>query len=305
MNGQRINIMSASRRRYDLLQKRLDQFTRMLHGLAEGDVSALHRTRVATRRLREILPVLQLKPDLVERLGRRLKKVTARLGPVRELDVLAELVDELQESGRHDAQVLRRVTAALSGERREAREHLYAKLPTGELQRIGGKLEKIAIDLQERKPSREWRWAVDARVSRRAATVTHALDEAGSLYVPERLHHVRIALKKLRYALEVASESAGGKSTPDITTLKRHQDILGRLHDLQVLMERVRQIQPSLALPDVTMWRRVDALLTTLENDCRRLHAKFMHQQNSVRAICERVSRASEADAPPRPAVAS
>ena len=277
----------------------------MLHGLAEGDVRALHRTRVATRRLREILPVLQLKPDLAERLGRRLKKVTTRLGPVRELDVLGQLTDELEESGRHDAQVLRRVSAAIAGECRQAREHLYAKLPTGELRRIADKLEKIAGDLQERKPSREWRWAVDARVSRRAATVTQALDEAGSLYVPERLHHVRIALKKLRYSLEVASESAGGKSTPDITTLKRHQDILGRLHDLQVLMDRVRQIQPSLALPDVTMWRRVDALLTTLENDCRRLHAKFMHQQNSVRAICERVSRAGESHAPTRPAVAS
>jgi CHAD domain-containing protein len=273
----------------------------MLHGLGDGDVRALHRTRVASRRLREILPVLQLKPAVADRLGRRLKNVTARLGPVRELDVLLQLVEEMLESGRHDAQVLRRVATAMAAECRDARAHLVAKLPTDELERIARKLEKIAGGLREHKPSREWRWAVDARVSRRAATLRRAMDDAGSIYLPERLHAVRIALKKLRYALEVASESAGGKSTPDIRTLKRHQDLLGRLHDVQVLVARVRQMQPSLALPDVTMWRRIDALASTLENDCRRLHATFMHQQSSVRAICERVTEAASA----RPAVAS
>jgi CHAD domain-containing protein len=276
----------------------------MLHSLGDGDARALHRTRVASRRLREILPVLQLKPAVADRLGRRLKSVTVRLGPVRELDVLAQLVDEMLASGRHDAQVLRRVAAAMAGECRDARAHLFAKLPTGELQRIAHKLEKIAGEIQEDKPSREWRWAVDARVSRRAAMLSRAMDDAGSIYLPERLHAVRIALKKLRYALEVASESAGGKSTADIQTLKRHQDVLGRLHDVQMLVARVRQMQPLLALPDVTMWRRIDALVSTLENDCRRLHATFMHQQSSVRAICERVTRVTGA-APSRPAVAS
>src|SRR4029077_2898796 len=78
--------------RYDLLNPRLERFTRMLHGLADGDVRALHRTRVAARRLREILPVLELDPDVARRLGRRLRKVTERLGVVLELDVLASLI---------------------------------------------------------------------------------------------------------------------------------------------------------------------------------------------------------------------
>ena len=197
--------MSASRRRDDLLTKRLEQFTRMLQALGEGDAHALHRTRVASRRLREILPVLQLKPELVERLGKRLKTVTARLGAVRELDVLAQLIDELQSAGRYDGQTLRRVGASISAERAQARTRLYEKLPTDELQRIARKLEKAGSHLRDAKSARGWRWAAEARVSRRAATLTHALDNAGSLYLPERLHHVRIALKKLRYALEVAA----------------------------------------------------------------------------------------------------
>ena len=292
--GQPLNIMSASRRRYDLLFKRLEQFTQVLHALGEGDVRALHRTRVASRRLREILPVLQLKPEISERLGRRLKKVTVQLGVVRELDVLAELVAELQNAGTFDPQVLRRVAAAIDDERIAARDRLYAKLPTRELERIAKKLEKVGGDLRDAKPSRGWQYAVDARVSRRAATLSEALDAAGALYLPERLHDVRIALKKLRYALEIAGAAAGVKSKADIKALKREQDVLGRLHDLQVLIDRVRQLQPALAAPDVTLWRKIDALVAALEDECRRLHAKFVRGTSPIRAICERAIREGE-----------
>jgi len=298
-------IMSASRRRFELLHKRLEQFTGMLQAIGEGDVRAVHRTRIASRRLREILPVLQLKPELVERLGRRLKNVTVQLGDVRELDVLAALVAELQASGQHDRQALRRVASAMSDERARARDRLCAKLPTRELERIARKLEKAGGDLRDHKPSRGWQWAVEARVSRRAETLMKALDAAGSIYLPERLHEVRIALKKLRYAVEVAGEAAGVKSLSDIKTLKRHQDTLGRLHDLQVLIDHVRESQPSLAAPDAVMWRKIDALTVSLEDECRRLHAKFLHQESGIRAICGRVCRAAESAPQVRRAMAS
>src|SRR5262252_1561549 len=128
--------MSESRRRADLLQKRLEQFTRLLHELQQGDVRALHRTRVASRRLREILPVLQLKHDVAVRLGRRLKHVTAELGRVRELDVLLAVIAELRESGRHDTLALRRVATELSAEQAETRQRLESRLPIGELRRL-------------------------------------------------------------------------------------------------------------------------------------------------------------------------
>ncbi len=297
--------MSASRRRYDLLQKRLEQFTRMLHELGEGEVRALHRTRVASRRLREILPVLQLKGELADRLGRRLKKVTERLGAVRELDVLGALVAELERSGQHDPGVLRRLSAVLADERTRARERLYAKLPRRELDRIARKLDRIGTHLRGHKPSRGWQWAVDARVTSRAGTLLRALDDAGAIYLPERLHHVRIALKKLRYAIEIAGEADGVKPIGDLKTLKRAQDVLGRLHDVQVLIDRIRQLQPSLAPPDVILWRKIDVLTASLENDCRRLHAKFLHQQSGIRALSERVARAGGRAAPERRAVAS
>jgi len=285
--------MRTSIRRDALLRKRVEQFTRMLHGLEEGDVRALHRTRVASRRLREVLPVLQLDPTVSRKLTRRLRKVTAHLGVVRELDVLLLLIEELQQSGQHDNRALRALASAMVDKRRQARERLMAKVPIGELHRIAAKLGKVADALGAPESSRAWRWALDARVARRAAGLKRTIHDAGAVYLPERLHDVRIALKKLRYALELSVEASGAKTTVDLTTLKRLQAVLGRLHDLQVLIDRVRDVQGALATPDLTVWRDLDALTTYLENSCRRLHARFIHDRAAILTICDRVGAKS------------
>src|SRR5262245_18680174 len=87
-----IPIMTVSGRRQDLIRSRLGTFTRTLHGVSTGDVKAVHRTRVATRRIRELLPLLGLKSLAASKLERRLRKLTRRLGAVRELDVLLLLI---------------------------------------------------------------------------------------------------------------------------------------------------------------------------------------------------------------------
>jgi CHAD domain-containing protein len=80
---------------YGLFRKRLDAFAQDLEGVEAGDVEALHRTRVASRRLRELIPLLQLDQDVARVLNRRLRKATIQLGTVRELDVLMLLIEEL------------------------------------------------------------------------------------------------------------------------------------------------------------------------------------------------------------------
>src|SRR5262245_40206134 len=78
-----------------IFRKRARAFSRDMEGIHDGDAAALHRTRVASRRLRELLPILGLEREESRKLSRRLKKVTRRLGTVRELDVHALLVREL------------------------------------------------------------------------------------------------------------------------------------------------------------------------------------------------------------------
>jgi CHAD domain-containing protein len=288
--------MPVSTTRSELLKKRLDRFTRVLHAAEQGEVRALHQARVASRRLRELIPVLQLESGTAHKLGRRLRKVTTRLGTVRELDVLLLLIDELHVTGRRGSGALGRVGVAVSKARDVARKRLFVHLPIAEMSRLARKLDRIAAELQhaERASSktaaRSWRWAIDARVARRASRLSAAMADAGALYLPERLHAVRIAVKKLRYAVELSTEAGSETAGADLRMLTRGQELLGRMHDLQVLIDRVRQTQASLTPPSVTVWRDLDALMTSIEDDCRRLHARYMRTRDALGAVAERRS---------------
>lgn len=288
--------MPVSTTRSELLGKRLDRFTRVLQGLGEGDVPSLHQARVASRRLRELMPILQLEGPLARKLTRRLRKITGRLGAVRELDVLVLLIDEMHVSRRPGSGALGRVGVAISKARDEARKKLFAHIPIAELTRLARKLGRVAADLQETEASsskasaRSWRWAIDARVSRRASDLSGAIADAGALYLPERLHAVRIAVKKLRYTVELAAEASSARRGADLRVLTRGQDLLGRMHDLQVLLDRVRQTQASLAPPSVTVWRELDIVILSIEDDCRRHHARYMGMRAALDALAERCS---------------
>lgn len=299
----RLYIMPASRRRYDLLRKRLDLFTKMLPAVEQGDVRALHRARVATRRLRELLPLLNLDETTARRLTRRLKKATVRLGDIRELDVLASLIDELMTSGSRDRAAFEYVAAAVRDRRDAARAAFADENAVDDLRRLADKLKTALDSLEERDvprhgghsaaPERGWRWAVDARIARRAERLQHAIREAGTVYVAERLHDVRIALKKLRYALELDAEIRGISGTPELRTLRRSQELLGRLHDFQMLIaeaRRVRDGEPDGTPPLPRDINSLSALIESLEIDCRHLHARYIRERPSLTAICDRLS---------------
>jgi CHAD domain-containing protein len=286
--------MVPSTPRHALFLRRLRRFTRTLPGVEAGDARAVHRMRVASRRLRELLPVLQLERQSSGRLPRRLRKVTRRLGGVRELDVVALEVAELRRQEPGCAKAL----DVLEQEARQARDRAHERLVQSgaarELRRIAGKLETAAARVRDdRSPlaRRRWIWAVEARVARRAALLRLAIDEAGSVYLAERLHAVRIALKKVRYGVELLWEGTGRAARrADLVRLRHDQDLLGHLHDLHVLIERVRRAQTSLAPPDLTVWRDLERISALLEARCRRLHAQYVRRRPALAGLCDRLS---------------
>src|SRR3954470_4832011 len=295
-------IMPASTTRSELLRKRVDQLQRVLHGLEAGDVRALHQARVASRRLRELTPLLQLERSKARKLLRRLRKITTHLGPVRELDVLLMQIDEVHAAGRRgSAGGLGRVGIRVSKARDEARKRLVVELPANRLARFARQLDRVATDIAEaeressKTTARSWRWAIEARVAKRARRLSDSIAAAGAVYLPERLHAVRISIKKLRYSVELSAEAAGRRVDPDLRLLKRGQELLGRLHDLQMLIEHVRETQASLAPPSVAVWRELDVLIVSFEDDCRRLHARYMRLRDSLTAIAERRSQGATA----------
>jgi CHAD domain-containing protein len=266
----------------------------MLHGVDAGAVRAVHRTRVASRRLRELMPVLQLDRDSSDKIGRRLRRVTRRLGAVRELDVLLQLIDELRTSRAYPDHALRCVAADVRQARATAHHEACGNRASAERRRVARKLEKVCRQMEKSIPEghagRAWRWAIEARVARRAATVEQAIGEAGSVYLQERLHLVRISLKKLRYGIELEAEAAGDGGSADLRTLKRGQEILGRMHDLQVLIDRVRRVHAAQDPRALSLRRDLDGLVTELDKSCRRLHARYVRQRKGLLAICRRLT---------------
>jgi CHAD domain-containing protein len=269
----------------------------MLPGVAKGDVLALHQARVATRRLREILPVLQLDADAARKLGRRLRRVTRRLGDVRELDVLPPLLDELRASHEAHADAVTRVSAAIAKARDEARKNLEDRLPAEGLDRLSRKLDHVVQSLRHdekrganrRSPDHDKAavWAIDARVAHRAARLGEALEKSTAVYLPERLHAARIATKKLRYALELSGALGRPGVAPILRTLKRSQDVLGRMHDLQVLIDRVRDVQASLTPASLPVWRHLDALIVAVDAKCRLLHARYLRARPGLQSVVD------------------
>jgi CHAD domain-containing protein len=218
------------------------------------------------------------------------------------LDVLLLLIDELRVSRREHREALAHVAVAVARQRDEARKRLFDRLPTDDIWRVAKKVARVARGLDDLEASggtaveQRWHWAIEARVANRAQRLTVAIQEAGAVYLPERLHRVRIAVKKLRYAAELAAEIAGERSSPDIRTLRRAQDTLGRLHDVQVLIERVRETQASLTPPSVPLWRATDALVNALDINCRQLHARYMRVRSDLEAAAARLARTPPSD---------
>ena len=83
------------------LGRRVEALAGHLQAALDGDERAIHQARVATRRLREIAPIVTDQSGRGERLRRRLKRLTAGLGPVRELDVALTLVNGRAKERRH------------------------------------------------------------------------------------------------------------------------------------------------------------------------------------------------------------
>jgi CHAD domain-containing protein len=278
----------------------------MLQGVEKGDVRALHRTRVASRRLREVLPVLALDSDVTAKLSSRLRKITSRLGEVREADVLLGVIDELGKDRRYPPDALASLAALVREDRERARQRNLSKSRISELHRVAAKLNKLGRRLESEEAAEvnsgvrtagrapagpePWRWAIEARIARRASALADTVSEAGTLYLVERLHAVRIAAKKLRYALELSADVTRRRSTPELRLLRRVQDTLGRLHDLETLVGRARAAQTSLTPPDITVWRQLDTVIGLLEDDCRRLHARYLVSREQLLALCVHLS---------------
>ena len=282
--------------RPDIFRQRVVAFDEPLAKAKGGKVRAVHRARVASRRLREILPVMEADASECRRALDRLRQAARQLGRLRDLDVSLQLLDDVEEAARGPSPGVRTLRKRLAQTRQDALDKARRRGWGRKLHRTAKLLTRLAESLSDGAPStsRRWRWTLGARGAHRAQALLAAMDDAGQKLEPEAIHNVRKALKRLRYAIELAEEAAGTGVTADLFWLTSAQSRLGRLHDRHVLMALVAEVRQSLRSRDRQARRDLRALSANLDAECRVLHAAYLGSRAALRDLCRRVLSQTE-----------
>lgn len=210
---------------------------------------AVHQARVATRRLRSDLSTLKplLKAKTLHQLREDLKEAGARLGTLRDTDVMLERlrksVSKLSPREREEAEVY---VAHLVRERGDARSHVLDYLSSDAYVITVDHL----VDAIDRPPVR----TADLRAAdvlpdltaRRWKALKRRMKQLGSKPADQDLHQVRIAAKRCRYAAELAAPVVGEQAALMAKTLADLQSVLGKLQDAVVLEQWIRSTSAHL-----------------------------------------------------------
>ena len=268
-----------------LLDTRAGALQRYLPAAIAGDERGVHQARVASRRLREAVPVLSagLKRSKYRKAVRKIRKLTCALGSVRELDVTLQLIDELAGGDDLSRPALQDVRLHVAAERERLRDTMLADLAAVNARKLDRRLASLSESITA-EPSTAWRLALTARLLKRARRLTASIETAGQLYAPEHLHQVRIAAKKLRYGLELAADAGIAGAAAAVRTVKRTQATLGGLHDLQILQGQVAAVQ-SAPQARPAAHEELAAVAGRIEEQCRLLHGKYVRSVPALRQV--------------------
>lgn len=205
------------------------------------DTEAVHRLRVATRRLRAVLraaaPLLERESS--ERLRGELGWLADVLGPLRDLDVLeAYLRTEIGSLDPIDEAAAGELVERIAGEREAARSAMLVELSSNRYFDLLGVLDNITATLSvvSGGPS------LETIAGREFAKLRKTILRAGSTPSDEQLHRVRIRGKRARYAAELAEPLVGKRARRFVQEAKRFQDVVGEHQDAVVAEERIRTL---------------------------------------------------------------
>jgi CHAD domain-containing protein len=272
-----------------LLRRQSEILRDALPAIRDGDDQGVHIARVATRRVRELLPLIDY-PTTRGRadLASEFKAIGRALGKVRDADVQSGLMRYLESRIPAAAPAL--VVVRQKGERKRLAlaRSLIKQLEEREI----GKLLDVAkvtgrshlAAWGRLRPT--WERGLRRALVDRAVDARSAIAHATGVYFPNRAHHARIALKKFRYAAEIADETAVWTAPEDIRELKKGQDVLGDLHDRQALIDHLIAALDSGSLPLEAA--QVQLIVQVVEAEVHDLHAKYLGRRSRLLEICAR-----------------
>jgi len=207
-------------------------------------VDGIHDMRVSSRRLRVALREARtlIEPRLHGQLQEALATVTEALGHARELDVMTLMMEEYVKDAYGPWKLAaEHALCEIRAVRKEARHGCAEAVRAVDTAEFDA-LVRAALD-QLRKKKRDDLTEIGEGLVRRLREVRRAYRDWRESEEAEDLHRVRIALKKLRYALEFYIP-AYDKNLPQlIDEIKAAQEMLGDWHDADVLCDALERIE--------------------------------------------------------------
>lgn len=259
-----------------------------LPGVLDGMEASIHDARIATRRIRELLPLLgdQKRRKSKEDLYSRFKRLGRSLGRVRDADVRVTLLASLETRMPHAAPALVVLRQQREQERLDLLRKLIKRLERLEAVRMIDMLDEHPLSLAGAlsggvRPGRTWRRDLRYTLRERAAATAEAIEHATGVYFPDRAHAARIAIKKMRYAMEIAHET-GGDRNGAIRELKKTQDLLGDLHDRQELVDNLSATCGD--KPEIS--GQVSLVKQAIDAENHELHGRYLERRRMILDIC-------------------
>lgn len=204
------------------------------------ECESLHQMRVATRRLRAMLHTAgpALLPAWEPGLLQELKWLSALLGPARDLDVqIAYFKQEAVGLGTRDRKLLAQFCSHLQEQRGTVQKLLLSELTSARYLELIRRLQQTSQD-----PSVvESPLTVRQLAKREFKKLRKAINRLASSPSDVQLHKIRIKAKRVRYAAELARNSAQNRVRRFIKSVREVQDLLGIHQDAIQAEQYVRQ----------------------------------------------------------------
>lgn len=211
------------------------------------EIEDVHQVRVACRRLRAGLRFLSnlFEPDLLKSWQKALKKALKKFGPARDTDVQLQFLRTLSQQSeplKNCRYGIKRILLRLEQKRQRLQKKIIKLAERFEKKHL---LLEMELALHKLDKKQEHITILETLAAKRLSEFLSAVHKyLPSLEDPTALqehHRLRIAVKKLRYGLEICDIAVDGKLKTQIKQLKHFQEILGQMHDCDVWQDVIRQ----------------------------------------------------------------
>jgi len=213
----------------------------------DEDLEGIHQSRVGIRRLRSDLKTARSLLDYrtVKPLRRELGWLMTSLGEVRDLDVLlVRLRGDIRSLDPSDRVGADAVLAKALEDRAAAYEQLRADLRTGRCAALLEETARLAADppLRTRASRQPAADVLPRLVAAPLRDLRRQRRKQGPRPDAKGLHTLRIDVKRVRYAAELAAPAAGKRARRAAKGLARVQDVLGEYNDTCIAEQRLRSL---------------------------------------------------------------